>query len=85
MEPKDLMSVKTMKKFFEIRDELNLTDRQRKIFFLKFSRGWRYIDIAEELGINQDTVTADMKVIREKLTGIANPSQEESGEVEEKK
>lgn len=60
-----------MKEFYKIRDELNLTDKQREIFVLKYSRGWRNIDIAEELGIHQDTVTEHMRVIREKLKKYA--------------
>lgn len=66
------MKIPTLKEFYELRDSLNLTDRQREIFFLKFSRGWRNIDIAEELGINQDTVGDDLRNIREKLAAIGN-------------
>lgn len=71
MEPSELIRVPTMDKFFEIRDALNLTDRQREIFLLKYSRGWRNIDIANEIGVHQDTVSDDMAVIREKLKAYA--------------
>ena len=67
MDPKDLIKIPTMNQFYKVRDALNLTDRQRKIFVYKYSRGWRNIDIAMEIGVNQDTITEDMKVIREKL------------------
>lgn len=67
MEPRDVMSVTTMDEVYRIRDALNLTDRQRELFVMAYSRRIRYIDMAEELGICQDTVTADMKIIREKL------------------
>lgn len=67
MEPKDLVSVPTMSEFYKIRDDLNLTDRQREVFVYKYSRGWRLLDIAEELKVHQDTISEDMKVIREKL------------------
>lgn len=56
-----------MEEFYKVRDALNLTDRQREIFVLKYSRGWRYLDIADELEINQDTVGDEMKIIRGKL------------------
>lgn len=73
MTPKEVMEIPTMDAFYATRDKLNLTDRQREIFMLKYSRGWRYIDIACELGINQDTVSADMKVILQKLAAISKP------------
>lgn len=66
-EPKDVISVPTMDEVYKIRDALNLTDRQRELFVMAYSRRIRYIDMAEELDICQDTVTADMKIIREKL------------------
>lgn len=71
MEPKDVMSIPTMDAFLKLRDYLNLTDRQRDIFVMKYSRGWRNIDIAEELGVNQDTVGDDLKIIRAKLSSVA--------------
>lgn len=63
------MSVATMSEFNEIKDSLNLTDRQREIFDMKYHRGLRNIDIAEELKpqVHQDTVASELKVIREKL------------------
>lgn len=67
MEPKDLVNVPTMSEFYKIRDALNLTDRQREVFVFKYSRGWRNLDIAMELDVHQDTISEDMKVIREKL------------------
>lgn len=78
MDPKDVISIPTMDAFYELRDKLNLTDRQREIFLLKFSRGWRNIDIAEELCINQDTVGEDMKVIRSKLNSIVSKNHSNS-------
>lgn len=74
MDIRDVMKIPTMQAFYELRDKLNLTDRQREIFVLKYSRGWRNIDIAEELGINQDTVGDETKTIREKLAAIGNES-----------
>ena len=67
MNPKDVIDVPTMSEFNHIKDSLNLTDRQKEIFDLKYHRGFRNIDIAEDLQIHQDTVGAELKVIREKL------------------
>lgn len=69
---RDVIRIPTMDAFYAFRDSLNLTDRQREIFFLKYSRGWRNIDIANELDppVNQDTVGDDLKIIRAKLAEI---------------
>lgn len=73
IEPKDVINLNTMDEFYELRDRLNLTDRQREIFYLKYSRGWRNIDIANELDppVSQDTVGDELKIIRKKLVAIA--------------
>lgn len=70
MNPKDVMNISSMDDFFKLRDRMNLTDRQREIFYLKYSRGMRNIDIGEEIGVCQDTVGADLKDIRQKLVRI---------------
>lgn len=70
MKPLEVISISTMDEFYRVRDMLNLSDRQREIFYMKYSRRLRNIDIAEELGLNQDTISAEMKVIREKLADI---------------
>lgn len=72
LDPKDVFKIPTMDAFLNLRDKLNLTDRQRQVFVLKYSRGWRNIDIAEELGVNQDTIGEDLKIIRTKLVSIGN-------------
>lgn len=74
MNPSDVIRIPTMEAFFALRDKLNLTDRQREIFLLKYSRGWRNIDIAEEIGVNQDTVSKDLLDIRQKLVWIEKNS-----------
>ena len=74
MDIRDVMKIPTMREFYELRDKVNLTDRQRDIFYLKYSRGFRNIDIAEELGINQDTVGDELKIVRAKLAAIGNES-----------
>lgn len=70
MKPNEVISISTMEEFYKIRDMLNLSDRQKEIFVMKYSRRLRHIDIAEELGISQDTVTTDLKCIREKLADL---------------
>lgn len=75
---KQVMDIPTMDSFMRLRDSLNLTDRQKEIFVLKYSRGLRNIDIAEELNppVTQDTVGADVKVIRQKLAAILRKNME---------
>lgn len=72
MLPEDVIKIPTMDAFYELRDRLNLTDRQKEIFYLKFSRGMRNIDIAEELvpPVSQDTVGSEIRILREKLAVI---------------
>lgn len=70
MNPKDVIKIATMDEFNRLKDSLNLSDRQREIFFLKYSKLWRNIDIAEELKIHQDTVSDELNVIRAKLAQI---------------
>lgn len=71
MLPSDVISIPTMEAFLELRDKLNLTDRQREIFLLKYSRGWRNLDIAEELKVNQDTISEELRKIRTKLVAVS--------------
>lgn len=80
MTPKELMKIPTRDEFFSIRDRLNLTDRQRSIFSLKYGKGWTHINIAVELGINQDTVGSDVKDIEEKLAVIGRENIENNKE-----
>lgn len=56
-----------MEAFYKVRDALNLTDRQREIFVLKYSRGWRNLDIADELEVTQNIIGDELKIIRGKL------------------
>lgn len=74
MNPQDVIKIATMDEFNRLKDSLNLSDRQREIFFLKYSKLWRNIDIAEELGVHQDTVSDELRVIREKLAKICKDS-----------
>lgn len=70
MEPKDLSKVPTMEEFNRIKKALNLTDRQKKIFYLKYSRHMRIADIAAEVDVHRDTVYRDLTDIREKVLAV---------------
>lgn len=71
MEPRDVIKIATIEEFNELLDSMNLSSRQRKIFKLKYSYLMRIVDIAALLDIHQDTVSDDLKVIREKLKQIS--------------
>lgn len=70
MEPKDLSKIPTMEEFNKIKEALNLTDRQKKIFHLKYSRHMRIADIAAEVEVSRDTVFRDLTDIREKVLAV---------------
>lgn len=80
MDSKELRKIPTKAELLEIREKLNLSDRQRDVFYLKYCRFWRHLDIAEELGVCQDTISADVKVITEKLSAIQRESIDILGE-----
>lgn len=69
MKPKDVMNITTKAEFEKLLNELLLTDRQRTIFRLKYERGLRNVDIANELepAVHQDTVGSEVRIIRMKL------------------
>ena len=72
MTPNDVIKIATMADFYKLRDKLSLTNRQKSVFYMKYSLGMKNIDIAEALEppVCQDTVSSDLKVIREKLAQI---------------
>lgn len=70
MIPQDVINIATLEQFNQLKDSLNLSNRQRDIFTLKYSRLWRNIDIAEELEISADTVAKELSAIRAKLLEI---------------
>lgn len=67
---KQVMKIASMQDFRAFRDKLNLTDRQKDIFELRYSRGLSMRQIAEEIKYNYDLVRVDMKDIREKLISV---------------
>lgn len=70
MTPKELKDIELMEEFNRVKDSLNLSDRQRKVFYYKYSRFWRNADIAAELDVHPDTISDDLTVIRTKLLAI---------------
>lgn len=70
MTEKELMEIGTKQEFNRIVDTLQLTDRQRQIFILKYGRGLLNVDIAEEIGYNRKVVSSELKIIRHKMAQI---------------
>lgn len=67
MNEKDVINLPTMEAFNNLLDSLNLTDRQRRIFELRYSRGLFQQDIAAEIDVDRKTVVSELKIIKEKL------------------
>lgn len=70
MEPRDVSKLPSMEEFNKIKEALNLTDRQKRIFGLRYSKRWRLDDIAAELRISRDTVSKDIGDMRKKLFAV---------------
>lgn len=67
---KDLSSISTMAELIELRDSLNLTDRQREIFMLRFNRGYSIIQISMELNMSDSTVKRELRRIGNKIAKL---------------
>lgn len=74
MNEKDVIRIPTMEAFNNLRDSLNITDRQKAIFNLRYSKGMYIVDIAAELKTDRKTVQKELKVIKEKLNEIPKKS-----------
>lgn len=59
-----------MKDFYVFRDTLNLTDRQRDIFELRYSKGLSMQEIADEIKYSYNVVREDMKDITNKVVAV---------------
>ncbi len=70
MTEKELLDIATKEQFNQIMDTLQLTDRQRKIFELCFSRGWCQADISAEIGYCRSVITKEMSIIRDKMGAV---------------
>lgn len=64
------MGIGTKEKFMEIVDKMQLTDRQKDIFMLKYSRGMLNVDIAAEINFCRSVVSQELKVIRHKMAQL---------------
>ena len=72
MTENEIKNVGTKLKFQEILENLQLTDRQKQIFVLKYGRGFLNEDIAAEIGYCRKIVSEELKVIRHKMAQL-NP------------
>lgn len=84
MTPKEVTKIARMDKFNRLVDMLNLSDRQKKIFYYKYKRQWRIVDIADKLGFHVDTINEDLKVIRTKMVEVSPEELEEKKEENKK-
>ena len=53
MRLKELSKISTMDELIRLRDSLNLTDRQKEIFMLRFNRGFSIIQISIECNMSE--------------------------------
>lgn len=70
MTEEEIKNVGTKIKFQEILDNLQLTDRQKQIFVLKYGRGFLNEDIAAEIGFCRKIVSDELKIIRHKMAQL---------------
>lgn len=70
MTENEIKKVGTKMKFQEILENLQLTDRQKQIFVLKYGRGFLNEDIAAEIGFCRKIVSDELKIIRHKMAQL---------------
>lgn len=70
MTENEIKNVGTKLKFQEILEKLQLTDRQKEIFVLKYGRGFLNEDIAAEIGFCRKIVSDELKIIRHKMAQL---------------
>lgn len=70
MTENEIKNVGTKLKFQEILEKLQLTDRQKQIFVLKYGRGFLNEDIAAEIGFCRKIVSDELKIIRHKMAQL---------------
>lgn len=70
MTENEIKYIGTKMKFQEILENLQLTDRQKQIFVLKYGRGLLNEDIAAEIGYCRKIVSEELKVIRHKMAQL---------------
>lgn len=67
MRNKELFNIETMEDLVRLRDSLNLTDRQKRIFMLRFNRGFSIIEISMKENLSESTVKRELRKINDKL------------------
>lgn len=67
MRLKELSKISTMDELIRLRDSLNLTDRQKEIFMLRFNRGFSIIQISIECNMSDSTVCRELRKIGNKI------------------
>lgn len=70
MTEKDLLNIATRQDFLKILDCIQLTDRQKEIFMLKYASGRMNAEIADAVECCSKTVTKELNIIRNKLAKI---------------
>lgn len=70
MRLKELSKVSTIKELIQLRDSLNLTDRQKEIFMLRFNRGFSIIQICIECNMSESTVYRELRKIGNKIAKL---------------
>lgn len=70
MTENEIKCIGTKLKFQEIVYNLQLTDRQKQIFVLKYGRGFLNEDIAAEIGFCRKIVSEELKIIRHKMAQL---------------
>ncbi len=70
MTEKDVFNIAEKATFDEIYNRLQLTDRQKQIFKLRYGRGWCIADIAEEVFCCRKTVSDELTKIRRKMAQL---------------
>ncbi len=70
MRLKELSKISTMDELIRLRDSLNLTDRQKEIFMLRFNRGFSIIQISIERNMSESTVYRELRKIGNKIAKL---------------
>lgn len=70
MTPSELRWLASYEEVLRVRDALNLTDRQRDIFNLKYIHGDSNQQIADKLFLSYSTVSHELVQVRDKLAHL---------------
>ena len=67
MTEEQINSITLESDFIAIVDRLMLPDRQKRILVLRYCKGMMMVDIAEEVGVNRNKVSAELEIAKRKL------------------